>query len=65
MHAGRVLVCALLAGPEQMVAGPTPWGTELQLPDSWADAISTAQLPDDQPLHTPIEARRRQSCMRQ
>lgn len=36
-------------------AGPTSWGTVLQLPDSWVEAVSTAQLPEEQPLSTALE----------
>eukprot|EP00775_Hariotina_reticulata_P005378 gene5378-5613_t len=42
-------------GPEVLVAGPIPWGTDLQLPDSWVRTITTATVPQDQPLHTPLE----------
>uniref|UniRef100_A0A383WN22 CRAL-TRIO domain-containing protein n=1 Tax=Tetradesmus obliquus TaxID=3088 RepID=A0A383WN22_TETOB len=43
------------AGAELLVAGPTAWGTELQLPDSWVEAIQAAQLPEEQPLMQPLE----------
>lgn len=43
------------AGDEVLRAGPTAWGTVLQLPDSWAEAVSSAQLPDEQPLSTTLE----------
>jgi hypothetical protein len=45
------------AGSELLVAGPTAWGTELQLPDSWVEAIQAAQLPEEQPLMQPLEVR--------
>lgn len=40
---------------EQLRAGPTPWGTVLQLPASWAEAVASADLPDEHPLCTAIE----------
>lgn len=43
------------AGDEELRAGPTPWGTVLQLPDSWVEVVSDAQLPDEQPLSTALE----------
>jgi hypothetical protein len=43
------------AGDEELRAGPTPWGTVLQLPASWAEAVASAELPDEQPLHTALE----------
>jgi hypothetical protein len=45
------------AGNELLVAGPTAWGTELQLPDSWVEAIEAAQLPEEQPLMQSLEVR--------
>ncbi|KAF8061976.1 ODA7 [Scenedesmus sp. PABB004] len=45
-------------GPEELVAGPTPWGTELQLPDSWVEAIEAAALPESQPLLTALQVPR-------
>jgi len=51
------------SGDEVLRAGPTPWGTVLQLPDSWVEAVRAAQLPQDQPLNTPLEVRR--LCTRQ
>lgn len=44
-------------GEEVLRAGPTPWGTVLQLPDSWVEAVRNAELPEDQPLNTPLEVR--------
>lgn len=43
------------ADDEVLRAGPTCWGTVLQLPDSWVEAVSTAQLPEEQPLRTALE----------
>lgn len=43
------------ADGEVLRAGPTSWGTVLQLPDSWVEAVSTAQLPEEQPLSTALE----------
>jgi hypothetical protein len=45
------------AADEVLRAGPTSWGTVLQLPDSWVQAVSTAQLPEEQPLSTALEVR--------
>lgn len=52
------LLTIFLSGPEVLVAGPIPWGTDLQLPDSWVRTITTATVPEDQPLHTPLEVSR-------
>lgn len=43
------------AADEVLRAGPTSWGTVLQLPDSWVQAVSAAQLPEEQPLSTALE----------
>lgn len=45
------------AGEEELRAGPTPWGTVLELPASWAEAVASAELPDEEPLHTALEVR--------
>lgn len=51
------------AGNEVLVAGPTAWGTELQLPDSWVEAIQAAQLPEEQPLMRPLEVSLQQQAL--
>jgi hypothetical protein len=35
------------AGAEVLLSGPTLWGTQLQLPPGWADAVLAAEPPED------------------
>jgi hypothetical protein len=44
-------------GPAALCCGPTPWGTVLQLPDSWVGPVTAAVLPEEDPLGAHLEVR--------
>ena len=49
-------ICFLqISGPESLLSGPTEWGTMLQLPQSWLDAMDEVELPEEDPLLTTLE----------